>query len=165
MNDVVPMRFFQHYADLTDYFRRHLWRERPALADDLAKALAFDQFHHEIKQPVFGHAEVVDHHRVRVLESRCGLSLAAESLDRVRIAHYFKMKYFDCNIVAYEQSSGAIDCAHAARAYFFLDPISIPDRCANKFFLPGEHCLFIRRLGGSATGTEANRFSYFVSAA
>src|SRR5438067_9885392 len=115
MNDSLPVCFVQCGARLCDNFGGGRWRERPALPDDVAYALAFDQFHHQVKESILRDAEVVNRDSVRMLETGGGLRLAPETFGGLWNSHLFGMQDFNRHLVADEQARSAIDRSHAAQ--------------------------------------------------
>jgi len=73
-------------------------------------------------QTIISDAEVVNRYGIRMLQSSCRLCFTAKTFSSFQIA-LLRVKDLNGHFVTDQQSSRAIDCAHATRAEFSGDSI------------------------------------------
>ena len=90
-------------------------RKRPALAQRLAQALAFNIFHHNEWPSIFGDVQIVDAYRMRMLQSARDDGLGLKAPDQVFILQA-AIDHLDGANLAEGKVLGAIHRGHSSGA-------------------------------------------------
>src|SRR5262249_17537191 len=114
MNYALPVRFMKARAYLFGDADGPSFRKRAFIVEHLAKRYAFDIFHHDVgKIGRWNHAEIGNHHDVRMVYLRKRLSFSLESQYAVRIGvRLIEMQQFQSESFIELKMGYGIDLPH-----------------------------------------------------
>ena len=121
MDDAAGVRGVERVGDLDAERKDRFQLECPS-ADHVLEGRAVEEFHDE-ESAAGVLADVVDGADVGVVQGRCGLGFAAETLERLAVLRKVLGQKLQGDEAAKAGVFGLVDHAHATAAEFFENPV------------------------------------------